>query len=159
MAKGNPASEENPIIVIVQGCFQKPSPYNKLLNGLHSLGYSVVHPVLPSCDKTDDPLFPAINMIDDALAVRSALTRLIEYENKTVVVVMHSYGGLVGCEAIPKDLSYADRQGRGLPGGVRHLFFFSAFLLDEGQSVLGSWGESPNNDVKVCIDITMLPTP
>ena len=147
--------EENPTIVIVQGCFQTQSPYRKLSSGLSYLGYPVIHPALPSCDKTEDPLFPSVDLIDDALAVRLALTRLIEYGGKTVVVVMHSYGGLVGSEAIPKDLSHADRQTRGLPGGVLHLFFFSAFLLDEGESVLGTWGESPNNDVKVCVDYTV----
>lgn len=29
-----------------------------------------------------------------------------------------------------------------------HLFYFAAFILSEGQSVLGVFGESPNNDVK-----------
>ena len=77
------------------------------------------------------------------------LIRLIEYEFKTVVVVMHSYGGLVGSEAIPLDLTFLDRGKRGLKGGVIHLFFFTAFLLEVGQSVLSAFGESPNNDVRV----------
>lgn len=29
-----------------------------------------------------------------------------------------------------------------------HLFYFAAFILSEGQSVLGVFGESPNNDIK-----------
>ena len=29
-----------------------------------------------------------------------------------------------------------------------HLFYFAAFILTEGQSVLGVFGESPNNEVK-----------
>lgn len=77
------------------------------------------------------------------------LIRLIEYEFKTVVVVMHSYGGLVGSEAIPPGLTFLDRKKRGLKGGVIHLFFFAAFLLEVGQSVLSAFGESPNNDVRV----------
>jgi len=62
---------------------------------------------------------------------------------------MHSYGGLVGSEATIEELSYINRQARGPPGGVIHLFFYAAFLLQEGQSVLSAFGESPNNDVKV----------
>ena len=62
---------------------------------------------------------------------------------------MHSYGGLVGGEATTEELSYAKRQAEGLPGGVIHFFLYSAFLLEEGQSVLSAFGESPNNDVKV----------
>lgn len=65
-----------------------------------------------------------------------------------MVLVMHSYGGLVGSEAATEELSYAKRKAQGLPGGVLHLFLYSAFLLNEGQSVLSRFGESPNNDVK-----------
>ena len=143
-------SEELPIIVIVQGCFMTRDPYGDLTSCLASLHYTVVHPILPSCDNRFSLELPSLNLIDDALAVRLTLTHLIEYMGKAVVVVMHSYGGLVGCEAIPPDLSYATRRSQGLPGGVLHLFFFSAFLLEPGQSVMGTWGESPNNDVKVC---------
>lgn len=31
---------------------------------------------------------------------------------------------------------------------IVHMFYFAAFILTEGQSVLGVFGESPNNDVK-----------
>ena len=88
-------------------------------------------------------------MLDDALAVRAELSRLIEKENKLVLVVQHSYGGLVGSEAITEELSYRKRQAQGLPGGVFYLFLYTAFLLEEGQSVTGTFGESPNNDVRV----------
>lgn len=83
------------------------------------------------------------------MAVRAELGRLIEQEGKIVLMVQHSYGGLVGSEAVIERLSYEKRQALGLPGGVFHLFLYAAFLLDEGQSVLGAYGESPNNDVRV----------
>jgi hypothetical protein len=54
----------------------------------------------------------------------------------------------VGSEAIPKELTHSHRASQGLPGGIIHLFFFSAFLLPAGQSVLSAFGESPNNDVR-----------
>jgi len=62
---------------------------------------------------------------------------------------MHSYGGVVGSEAIPQYLSFKSRKERGLKGGVIHLFFFSALLLDEGQSFLSAIGESPAHDRQV----------
>jgi hypothetical protein len=61
---------------------------------------------------------------------------------------MHSYGGLVGSNAISKELSFAYRKQAGLLGGVIHLHYIAAFVLDVGQTVLGTFGESPNNDVK-----------
>lgn len=138
-----------PTIVLVQGSFQIPQVYEKLVQGLVAQGYPTIHPQLPSCSNTDSPEFPQLSLIDDALAIRTELTHQIQDEEKTVVVVMHSYGGLVGSEATTEELSYAKRQAQGLPGGVMHLFFYSAFLLNEGQSVLSTFGESPNNDVKV----------
>ena len=65
------------------------------------------------------------------------------------MVVMHSYGGLVGSEAILEELSYSKRQAQGLQEGVLHLFYFTAIILGVGQSVLGTFGKSPFNDVKV----------
>ena len=138
-----------PTIVLVQGSFQIPKVYAKLVRGLVAKGYPTIHPELPTCSNTDSINFPQLSLVDDALAIRTELTRQIEYEGKTVVLVMHSYGGLVGSEATTEELSYTKRQAQGLPGGVTHLFYYSAFLLNEGQSVLSAWGESPNNDVKV----------
>ncbi|KAF2489255.1 alpha/beta-hydrolase [Lophium mytilinum] len=142
------SANEKPTIVVVQGSFQTPDVYKSLRDGLETLGYSTIHPNLPSLTNQDHPDFAKKNIIDDALAIRVELIRQIEYERKTVVLVMHSYGGLVGSEAVPEELSYTYRQARGLPGGVVHLFYFSAFILAEDQSVLGVFGESTREDIR-----------
>ncbi|MCJ1310146.1 hypothetical protein MMC25_003807 [Agyrium rufum] len=142
------ASASKPTIVLIQGCFQTPEPYEKVENLLRSQGFAVIHPALPSCSDPDRPDFASITLVDDALAVRMELTRLIEYERKTVFVVMHSYGGLVGGEGIPIELSYSHRKSQDLPGGVIHLFFYSAFMLQPNTSILGVFGELPTNEVK-----------
>ena len=138
-----------PTLVFVQGSFQLPDVYQNLVDRLTGLGYTVVYPRLPSCTDTSHPQFPHVSLYDDAIAVRSELIRQVEYEGKAVVLVMHSYGGLVGSEAMRQELNYTQRKLQGLPGGVIHLFLYAAFLLDEGQSVLSAFGESPNNDIKV----------
>lgn len=145
-----PSSQELPTIVLVQGSFQTPLVYEKLVQNLVALGHPTFQPPLPSCSNTDRPDFPAITLVDDALAIRSELMRQVEYGGKRVVVAMHAYGGLVGSEAIAEELTYTKRHALGLPGGVIYLFYFCAFMLSEGQSVLSAFGESPNNDVKVC---------
>jgi len=151
LAESATAAEQQtlPTILLVQGSFQIPQVYEKLVKGLKDQGFPTIHPRLPSCSDVDAPDFPQVSLIDDVLAVRSELIRQIEYEEKTVVVVMHSYGGLVGSEAVTEELSYAKRQSQGLVGGVIHLFYYGAFLLDKGQSVLSAFGENPNNDVRV----------
>ena len=138
-----------PTLLLVQGSFQIPQVYESLVLGLEGCGYRTVHPRLPSCSDTENPDFPKRTLVDDATAIRTELDRLIEHEGKDVVVIMHSYGGLVGSEAVTEEFSRVKRKEKGLPGGVIHLFYYAAFVLEEGQSVLSAFGESPNNDVKV----------
>lgn len=153
------AQRSLPTILLVQGSFQRPQVYEKLVNGLMDQGYPILHPQLPSCSDVDKPNFPQVSLVDDVLAVRSELIRQVEYEEKSVVVVMHSYGGLVGSEAVTEELSYAKRQSQGLAGGVTHLFYYCAFVLDKGQSVLSAFGESPHSDVRVSMLGTLLRKP
>ncbi len=142
-------SQDPPTIVLIQGSFQIPQVYEQFVHLLVTQGYPTIHPKLPSCSNTGSPDFPQRSLTDDAAAIHTELARLIEQEGKTVFVVLHSYGGLVGSEAIEEALTWTSRQARGQPGGVIHLFFFCAFLLDENQSIMGTFGESPNTDVKV----------
>ncbi|KAI4170023.1 MAG: hypothetical protein LQ343_005272 [Gyalolechia ehrenbergii] len=135
-------------ILLIQGSFQIPQVYDNLTRGLSAQGYQTIHPQLPSCTDVYSPDFPQRSLADDAAAIYEKLLQAVEDQGKTVLVVMHSYGGLVGGEAVPEELTYPARQARGKPGGIVHFFFYSAFLLDEGQSVLSAFGESPNNDVK-----------
>ncbi|KAE8309980.1 alpha/beta-hydrolase [Aspergillus transmontanensis] len=141
---------ERPNIVLVQGSFQTPLVYDDLLTRLRDLGYSVILPPLPSGSDVHHDDFPIRTLTDDALAVTKVVEQLVE-DGKTVVLVMHSYGGIVGSEAIPESLSYRARQTRGQKGGVIHLFYYTAFLLDKGKSVLETFGESPKNDVRVLV--------
>jgi alpha-beta hydrolase superfamily lysophospholipase len=136
-------------IVVVQGSFHTPQAYQNLTEGLKHQGYATFQPELPSCSNTDDAKFPSKTLHDDSAVVNSIVERLVNDESKMVFVVMHSYGVLVGSNAIPEELSFKYRKSTGLSGGVIHLLYIAAFLLDEGQSVLGTFGESPNNDVKV----------
>ncbi|KAF7527873.1 hypothetical protein G7054_g10319 [Neopestalotiopsis clavispora] len=107
-----------PTIVLVQGSFQLPDVYHKLADALRDCGYEVVQPVLPSLTGQDKPDFISKSLEDDALAVRSEIQRLVD-QGRFVFVVMHSYGGLVGTEAVTQDLAADHRRMRGAEGGVR----------------------------------------
>ncbi|KAF2437242.1 hypothetical protein P171DRAFT_459309 [Karstenula rhodostoma CBS 690.94] len=103
-------------------------------------------PPYPSLNQ-EDPDFIAKDLSDDAASVEIILRKLVEEESKTVVVVMHSYGGLVGAEAVPEELTLKDRKEKTLAGGVSHLFYFAAFVMPPGQSVIKTVGPSPDHDV------------
>ncbi len=136
-------------VVVVQGSFQTPLVYKSLVDSLTSCGYETFQPELPSCSNTDNPEFPSKTLADDSKVIQDLLTRLVKNEGKKIAVVMHSYGGLVGSNAIPEELSFPYRKSLNLSGGVIYLFYFCAFILSKNQSVLSAFGESPNNDVKV----------
>ncbi|KAI1506466.1 alpha/beta-hydrolase [Biscogniauxia marginata] len=142
------SSSKMPTILLVQGSFQLPEVYQKLTMALEAKGYPVVHPPLPSLSDPENPDFASKSLVTDALAIQLELKNLIEQQERTVVVLMHSYGGLVGSEATSKEFSWAYRKGQGLTGDVIHFFFFAAFILAEGQSVLSGFGESSNIDVR-----------
>ncbi|KAG8159954.1 hypothetical protein KVR01_010591 [Diaporthe batatas] len=115
-----------PTILLVQGSFQIPE----------------------ALSDHDSPGFAERSLTDDSRTIEAEVKRLTVDEGKTVMVVMHSYGGLVGSDAIPEDLSLQSRRQNGLAGGVSRLFYFAGFILEPGKSVLDTFGESPNNDVK-----------
>ncbi|KAI0413566.1 alpha/beta-hydrolase [Xylaria grammica] len=138
----------NPTILLVQGAFQLPEVYGKLVAALEAKGYPVVHPALPTLTGQDEPDFPTKDLSTDANVIHTELERLVEGEGKEVVVLMHSYGGLVGSEAVPEELARRTRAALSLPGGVIHLFYFAALILPAGQSVASAFGESLSNGVK-----------
>lgn len=141
-------TSSKPTILLVQGSFQIPEAYDKLVSALRSRGFVVAHPRLPSLSDHDSPDFAERSLADDSRAIEAEAKRLIVDEGKTVMVVMHSYGGLVGSDAIPEDMSLQSRRQKGLSGGASRLFYFAGFILEQGKSVLGTFGESPNNNIK-----------
>lgn len=54
---------------------------------------------------------------------------------------MHSYGDLVGSEAVTEELTRAYRKQQGLPGGVTRLFYIAAFIMDVGETIVGRFGD------------------
>lgn len=140
------SSLASPTIVLLQGSFQLPEVYHKFADLIRSHGFTVVQPTYPSLTDQDAPGFTSKTLTTDADAVEAVIKTLVEDEGKTVMVVMHSYGGLVGSEAIPGALTYASRRERDLPGGVARLFYLAAFVLPRGQSGTSTAGPaaSPN---------------
>ncbi|MCJ1435965.1 hypothetical protein MMC27_005341, partial [Xylographa pallens] len=76
-------------------------------------GYPTECPCLPSFNAKPAPS----NFAEDAAAIRSALDNLVVDEGKDVIVVMHSYGGAVGSQAVDESLGKKARHDKGLAGG------------------------------------------
>ena len=115
------------IFVLVPGAWHGPEIYSPVMDKLNEYGYSTIALALPS--NGADP--PHQTFDEDVKAIRNTLTRLVDTENKEVVLVLHSYAGVPGAEAT-KDLGKEERHAKGLEGGVARLVFISAFNMSEG---------------------------
>ncbi|CAF9939500.1 MAG: hypothetical protein HETSPECPRED_001798 [Heterodermia speciosa] len=68
----------------------------------------------------------------DVAAVREVIEELSD-DGKEIIIVAHSYGAIVACEAV-KGLEHQGRLKLGMSGGVIRMLFIAAWLLQEGES-------------------------
>ncbi|KIX01401.1 uncharacterized protein Z518_09127 [Rhinocladiella mackenziei CBS 650.93] len=128
-----------PSIVIVPGSFSFASMYYGLVNKIQEHGYEVFVNNLPSASR-NPPEEPA-SMNDDAVFFRGIIENLAN-QGKDVLVMTHSYGGLVGTEAV-KGVGKAERQAKGHDGGVVRLVYLTSSVLAEGASTKTERGDPP----------------
>lgn len=64
---------------------------------------------------------------------------------KDVVMIFHSYGGVVGCEALKEYVNEHEtgKSGKQGWGRIRRLVFVAAFVLPEGGSLMAGLGFKP----------------
>ncbi|KAL8783054.1 MAG: hypothetical protein Q9213_004901 [Squamulea squamosa] len=125
-----------PTIVLVHGGWQGPENYSLLVPRLEKAGYSVVAVTLPSVGVT--PAVPDFS--GDVSVIRNVVTSTLA-TGKDVVLVLHSYGAVPGCEAlkgIKQDAAklVLESSGLGKVGRVVKLAFIAALLFPEGKSTL-----------------------
>lgn len=151
---------KQPLLVLVPGAWTPPSAYHKLVTLLKNAPYNfTVHsPALAS----NNGATPPNSFEADVEAVRSAIEPLVTAGND-VVLIMHSYGGVVGSSSI-SGLTKKDRQDKALLGGICHLLYISAYMLAKGQSawdiLVRAGGDTPERRTLVEFkdDGTWLPT-
>jgi len=99
-------------------------------------------------------------MQTDSKLVRQTATELIE-SGKEILVVLHSYGGIVGTNSL-YGLGVQQRKQEGKEGGIRCLAYMCAFMPVKGESLYGTWGLSdvsqgpPFVTAKVCLLVRLI---
>ncbi|KAJ4322398.1 hypothetical protein N0V84_004869 [Fusarium piperis] len=78
-------------------------------------------------------------VIGDAASLRTNLLVPLVEAGKDVIVMMHSYGGMYGSQAV-QGLSKRERQQSGKKGGVISLVYVSAVTPVEGKTTLDMMG-------------------
>lgn len=115
----------------IAGAWHTTEILEPLKQGLVSAGYSDIR--LLSAASVPTPI-AASTAIDHISFVRAELEKAVIEESKDVVIVAHSYGGLLACSAA-KGLLKSDREAVGKDGGIIRMVFIAAFCLLEGESV------------------------
>ncbi|MCJ1380085.1 hypothetical protein MMC17_003188 [Xylographa soralifera] len=124
-------SATKPTLVIIHGGWHIPESYEKLVVVLEKAGYEVHCPRLPSTNQTRPP---NADLYTDSDLVRAYVSSLVR-AGRTVVAIMHSYGGQVGSDALV-GLGRASRAAQNLPGGISHLVYLAAFAVPEGTVMM-----------------------
>ncbi|KAI0470991.1 alpha/beta-hydrolase [Xylariaceae sp. FL0804] len=145
----------DPVVLIIGGGWHGPDSYSKLAAALEATGLEVHVPELPTLNGA---VPPTKDLADDTAFIRAYAERLIE-GGRTVIAVMHSYGGQVGTNALA-GLGQRRQQGdssaggsggggsgdRGGSGRVGALVYMTASAMPEGTSMLGKVREMGGAD-------------
>ncbi|KIL90661.1 hypothetical protein FAVG1_06396 [Fusarium avenaceum] len=128
-----------PALVIIPGNFSLPRFWSTFQQSAQDKGY--LSEVVALSSSREHTIDPAPGLADDVKQASSVLNKHID-EGKDVVLLMHSYGGMVGTEAT-RGLSRVEREKAGLKGGIIRLVFLAAIFAPPGKSSRGLYEANP----------------
>ncbi|KAF2651493.1 alpha/beta-hydrolase [Lophiostoma macrostomum CBS 122681] len=126
-----------PTVLFIHGSWHTPKHFERVISHCENAGYTALCPLQPSVGQ-----IPPIGLLEDAQCIRSELSRLIDEDGKEVIVVAHSYGGVVATQALDKNFAIKERQEEGKHGGILNLVYMCAFILPLGLSLEAALGGS-----------------
>ncbi|KAJ3577511.1 hypothetical protein NPX13_g3051 [Xylaria arbuscula] len=134
-----------PTILLVPGAFGTPDGFDPLLPYLEEAGFKVHPGPYPSCNPVDPTTATCEN--DITFLHHKVLLPLLD-EQKDVVVLAHSYGGVVAGGAV-KGLDKQTRQAQGHATGVVGLIYVAGNITLEGESLSQAVGGTHPPFIKV----------
>jgi pimeloyl-ACP methyl ester carboxylesterase len=123
-------ASRKPTVVFTPGAWHKPSSFDLVKQRLEPLGYPVIGITLPSVGA--EP--PNLNATDDALVLKDVLKQLTD-KGADVVVVSHSYGGVVAGNSL-EGFGAKQRHAAGKKGGVIMNAYVTSFAVPKGASLV-----------------------
>ncbi|CEJ62157.1 hypothetical protein PMG11_10665 [Penicillium brasilianum] len=132
------AVKNSPIYVFVPGAWHTPDTFDGIRALLSKRGYDSEAIALPSVGAAE----PTKSGLHADIAHTNVVLRALAEQGRQIVVVTHSYGGMVGSGAV-EGLGYAQRSNAGQAGGVIMVVWLAAFVTPKGKSVIdmlgGNW--------------------
>lgn len=128
-----------PTLLFVHGAWHSPSfHYAAFLETIEAAGFHTVAPALPTINGIKPP---NKSLMDDVVLVKEIAAELVA-QGRPVLVLCHSYGGVVVTNALTPDLSFTSRHNLGQPGGIVHVVYLCAFMPMLGGSVRSIFTDS-----------------
>ncbi|KAL4882445.1 alpha/beta-hydrolase [Aspergillus karnatakaensis] len=140
------SSANSPVIVIVPGAFGTPQGFDQLLPYLTEAGYTTYPGAYPSCNPSDPA--KASSSDDIAFLRDNVLFPLLNEHGKDIVILAHSYGGVVTGGAA-KGLAKEIRTAEGHSTGIIGLIYVAGNITLEGESLLTAVGGAYPPFIKV----------
>ncbi|RKF60771.1 putative alpha beta-hydrolase [Erysiphe neolycopersici] len=126
-----------PSLIIIPGAWQQVTAFQNFVNILVKEGFSAEAIKLPSVGSTSAPPLPGL--AEDIAAAQRAITQAVD-KSQEVILICHSYGGLVGSNAA-EGLDIHTRSKQGKAGGIKKIIFLSAFVIPRGKSLFEMIGQ------------------
>jgi pimeloyl-ACP methyl ester carboxylesterase len=127
-----------PTMIFVPGSWLSPEIYEATMASLTKDGYPTV-----GCPLVSVGADPAHTNFDgDVKGIRACLARLIEDEQKEVILVCHSYSGMPSSDA-SAGLAKSLREPKGLKGGLIRIVYIMAYAVPEGYTIATTGAQFP----------------
>lgn len=120
---------ESPVFVFVPGAWHAADTFDVVRDLMQKRGLATEAISTPSVGAFP----PDKGLHADIEHTRAVLKEMVE-AGRQIVLVNHSYGGMVGAGAV-EGLGYSQRCKVGLPGGVIMVVWMAAFVTPKGKSV------------------------
>ena len=135
LAAPAPKRDVLPTVVFTPGAWHGTWAFDTVRSQLEALGYPTEAVALPSVGSAN----ASVGVAEDAAALSAELATLTD-AGKNVVMVCHSYGGVVASVAA-EGFGYKDRSAAGLgDNGVIMLVYMTAFAAPAQTSLLDALG-------------------
>lgn len=125
---------ENPIFVFVPGAWHTADAFDVIRDLMHNRGHATEAISTPSVGAFS----PDKGLHADIEHTHAVLKGMVD-AGRQIVLVNHSYGGMVGAGAV-EGLGYAQRCKAGLPGGILMVVWMAAFVTPKGKTLMDMLG-------------------
>ncbi|KAI9702622.1 MAG: hypothetical protein M1820_006128 [Bogoriella megaspora] len=131
-------------ILFVQGSWHVPAHAEPLTASFKALDIECIAPLLPSnnvSNSNQDPSSLPDAHVDSA-CVQEHLERLVTQQQRNVLLVAHSYGGLVATMAAHESFSLRNRSAKSQVGGLLGIFYVCTFSAPVGAVPMAYYGHT-----------------